>query len=118
MPPACIHQAAKERLNGWYTTTTAKSVFLLMCKDVSHQQRSTHGTLRPTATRCPQRTPFVDSTEMALILGEPHTVVHPVLGNLLAEGVDGRMSLDTAHLPSSEKYFLTAKGIRHETLTN
>ena len=35
-------------------------------------------------------TPFVDSTELALILGEPHA---------------------TAHLPSSQRYHLTAQGI-------
>ena len=30
------------------------------------------------------RTPFVDSTELALILGEPHATVHRTLADLLA----------------------------------
>ena len=57
------------------------------------------------------RTPFVDSTEMALILGEPHTTVHRTLADLLAEGIVGRVSHGTAHLPSSQRYHLTANGI-------
>ena len=58
------------------------------------------------------RTPFVDSTELALILGEPHTTVHRILADLLAEGIVGRVSHGTAHLPSSQRYFLTASGVR------
>ena len=58
------------------------------------------------------RTPFVDSTELALILGEPHATVHRTLSNLLAEGIVGRVSHGTAHLPSSQRYSLTANGIR------
>ena len=50
------------------------------------------------------RTPFVDSTELAGILGEPHSTVHRGLTGLLGHG--------TAHLPSSQRYYLTAKGIR------
>ena len=57
------------------------------------------------------RTPFVGSTELALILGEPHSTVHRTLADLLAEGIVGRMSHGTAHLPSSQRYHLTAKGI-------
>ena len=57
------------------------------------------------------RTPFVDSTELALILGEPHTTVHRTLAGLLAEGIVGRVSLGTTHLPSSLRCHLTAKGI-------
>ena len=57
------------------------------------------------------RTPFVDSTELAGILGEPHATVHRTLGNLLAEGIVGRVSHGTAHLPSSQRYHLTTKGI-------
>ena len=57
------------------------------------------------------RTPFVDSTELALILGEPHATVHRTLSNLLAEGIVGRVSHGTAHLPSSQRYHLTANGI-------
>ncbi len=58
------------------------------------------------------RTPFVDSTELALILGEPHTTVHRVLAGLLAEGIVGRVSHSTAHPPSSQRYHLTASGVK------
>ena len=58
------------------------------------------------------RTPFVDSAELALILGEPHATVHRALTGLLADGIIGRVSHGTAHLPSSQRYFLTANGIR------
>ena len=57
------------------------------------------------------RTPFVDSTELALILGEPHATVHRTLSSLLEEGIVGRVSHGTAHLPSSQRYHLTAQGI-------
>ena len=57
------------------------------------------------------RTPFVDSTELALILGEPHATVHRALASLLADGIAGRVSHGTAHLPSSQRYHLTAQGI-------
>ena len=56
-------------------------------------------------------TPFVDSTELALILGEPHATVHRTLDDLLAEGFVGRASNGTAHLPSSQRYQLTAQGV-------
>ena len=56
------------------------------------------------------RTPFVDSTELAGILGEPHATVHRALADLLAEGIVGRVSHGTAHLPSSQRYHLTAQG--------
>ena len=58
------------------------------------------------------RTPFVDSTELAGILGEPHATFHRTLTDLLAEGIIGRVSHGTAHLPSSRRYYLTANGIR------
>ena len=58
------------------------------------------------------RTPFVDSTELALILGEPHATVHRALAGLLANGVVGQVSHGTAHLPSIRRYYLTANGIR------
>ena len=57
------------------------------------------------------RTPFVDSPELALVLGEPHTTVHRTLAGLLADGIVGRVSHGTIHLPSSQRYHLTAKGI-------
>ena len=58
------------------------------------------------------RTPFVDSTELAGILGEPHATVHRTLAGLLAEGIVGRVSHGTAHLTSSQRYHLTANGVR------
>ena len=58
------------------------------------------------------RTPFVDSTELAIMLGEPRATVHHALAGLLAEGIAGRVSHGAAHLPSSQRYHLTAKGIR------
>ena len=58
------------------------------------------------------RMPFIDSAELAGILGEPHATVHRALAGLLAEGIVGRVSHGTAHLPSSHRYYLTAQGIR------
>ena len=58
------------------------------------------------------RTPFVDSAELARILGEAHATVHRALAGLLAEGIVGRVSHGTAYLPSSQRYHLTANGIR------
>ena len=57
------------------------------------------------------RTPFVDSAELALILGEPHATVHRALTELLAASIVGRFSHGTAHLPTSQRYHLTPKGI-------
>ena len=58
------------------------------------------------------RTPFVGSVELALMPGEPHATVHRTLANLLAEGNVGRVSHGAAILPSSQRYYLTANGIR------
>ena len=58
------------------------------------------------------RMPFVESVELALILGEPHSTVHRVLTDLLADGIVGRASHGTVHLPSSRRYYLTASGVR------
>ena len=58
------------------------------------------------------RMPFSDSAELAGILGEPHATVHRALTGLLADGNAGRVSHGTTHLPSSQRYFLTTKGIR------
>ena len=55
--------------------------------------------------------PFVESTELALILGQPHATVHRRLSELLADGIVGRVSHGTVHLPSSGRYCLTARGI-------
>ena len=61
------------------------------------------------------RTPFVDSAELASILGEPHATVHRALTGLLADGIVGRVSHGTAHLSSRQRYYLTANGIRQAT---
>ena len=61
------------------------------------------------------RTPFVESTELALILGEPHATVHRALTGLLADGIAERVNHGTVHLPSSGRYCLMAKGIRQAT---
>ena len=58
------------------------------------------------------RMPFIDSVELALILGEPRSTVHRVLTGLLADGIAGRVSHGTAHLPSSRRHYLTTSGIR------
>ena len=55
--------------------------------------------------------PFIDSVELALILGEPHSTVHRALTDLLADGIAGRVSHGTVHLPSSRRYYLTANGV-------
>ena len=57
------------------------------------------------------RMPFIDSTELALILGEPHATVHRWLTGLLDDRITGRVSHGTAHLPSSRRHYLTARGI-------
>ena len=57
------------------------------------------------------RTPFVDSAELARVLGEPHATVHRALSDLLTDGNAGRVSHGTAHLPSSQRYYLTPNGI-------
>ena len=59
--------------------------------------------------------PFIDSAELAGILGEPHATVHRALTGLLADGNAGRVSHGTAHLPSSQRYYLTTKGLRQAT---
>ena len=58
------------------------------------------------------RTPFVDSAELAGILGEPHATVHRALTGLLEDGIVRRVSHGSAYLPSSQRYFLTTQGIR------
>ena len=58
------------------------------------------------------RMPFIDSAELAGILGEPHATVHRALTGLLTDGIAGRVSHGTTHLPSSRRYYLAANGIR------
>ena len=55
--------------------------------------------------------PFIDSAELAGILGKPHATIHRGLSGLLADDIAGRVSHGTAHLPSSRRYYLTEKGI-------
>ncbi|MDE2937696.1 MAG: replication-relaxation family protein, partial [Chloroflexota bacterium] len=57
------------------------------------------------------RLPFIDAGELALVLGEPLATVHRTLTALLKDGLAGRASHGTAHLPSSHRYYLTKKGI-------
>ena len=45
------------------------------------------------------RMPFVESAELAGILGEPHATVHRALAEPHADGIVGRASHGTAHLP-------------------
>ena len=61
------------------------------------------------------RMPFADSAELTGILGEPHATVHRWLSDLLTDGVVGRVSHGIAHLPSSQRYFITANGLRKAT---
>ena len=49
------------------------------------------------------RMPFVDSAELAGVLGGAHATVHRALTDLLADGI--------ALLPSCWRYYLTANGI-------
>ncbi len=56
--------------------------------------------------------PFVESTELALILGEPHATVHRHLTDLLTDGIVGKINHGTVHLPSSHRYHLTSQGIK------
>ena len=63
------------------------------------------------------RTPFVDSTELAGLLGEPHATLHRTLTGLLAAGIVGRVSQGTANLPSSQRYYLKAQGVRKAAST-
>ena len=51
-------------------------------------------------------------SELAGIQGEPHSTIYRALTGLLTEGIAGRVSNGTAHLPSSQRYFITANGIR------
>ena len=54
--------------------------------------------------------PLIDTAELALITGEAHATVHRALTGLLVDGIVGRVSHGTAHLPSSQRYYMTAKG--------
>ena len=62
--------------------------------------------------RCLSRMPLIDSLELAGILGKPPATVHRTLASLLSKGIVARVSHGTTKLPSSRRYFLTAKGVR------
>ena len=57
------------------------------------------------------RMPFIDTAEPAMISGEAHVAIHRGRAALLDEGIAGRVSHGTAHLPSSRRYHLTRKGV-------
>ena len=57
------------------------------------------------------RMPFVDTAELTMILGEAHVAIHRGLAGLLDDGIVGRVSHGTAHLSSSKRHYLTAKGV-------
>ena len=57
------------------------------------------------------RMPLVDTAELAMVLGEAHVAVHRGLAGLLDDGIVGRASHGTAHLSSSQRHYLTAKGV-------
>ncbi len=61
--------------------------------------------------------PFIDSAELSRVLGETHATVHRALTGLLADSIAGRVGHGAAHLPSSGRYHLTAKGIREAART-
>ena len=58
------------------------------------------------------RMPFVDTMELAGIVGEPLSTIHRSLTGLLSNGIAGRVSHGTTYLPSSQRYYLTANGVR------
>ena len=51
------------------------------------------------------------TAELAGILSEAHATVHRALTGLLADRIVGRVSHGAAHLPTSQRYYLTANGI-------
>ncbi len=57
------------------------------------------------------RMPFINTLELAVILGEAYATVHRALSGLLADGTAGRVNHGTVHLPTSGRWFLTARGI-------
>ena len=59
------------------------------------------------------RMPFIDTAELADVLGEAHATVHRALTGLLADGIVGRMSHGT-HPPTVEPEILP-DGQWHQT---
>ena len=58
------------------------------------------------------RMPLADTAELAMITGEAHVAIHRGLAGLLSDGIAGRASHGTPHLASSNRYYLTRKGVR------
>ena len=54
---------------------------------------------------------FIDTAELAGTLGESPATIHRALSGQQADGIVGRVSHGTTHLPSSQRYYLTANGI-------
>ena len=54
--------------------------------------------------------PFVDSKELAGILGEAHATVHRSLTDLVSDAIAGRVSHGTAHLPSRPEILPDGQG--------
>ena len=57
------------------------------------------------------RMPFIDTAELAGILGESPATIHRALSGQQADGIVGRVRHGTTHLPSSQRYYLTSNGI-------
>ena len=55
--------------------------------------------------------PFIDTAELAGVLGEASATVPRALTGLLSDRIVGRVSHGTAQLPSSQRCYLTANGI-------
>ena len=84
----------------YYPTPTLVSIFpILPQSPTDSYSTSSAGCLSAT------------QPELAGILGEAHATIHRSLADLLAGGIVGRVSHGTAHLPSSQRYHLTANGI-------
>ena len=72
---------------------------------------STYGHVRPTATSLPQPDAICRYGGDGSHLGRGPRDGAPRPGQLLADGIAGRVSHGTTHLPSSRRYYLTARGI-------
>ena len=82
-----------------------------LCRTSLHHYASTMTISERQLLDALSRTPFVNSADLAGILGEPHTTVHRTLTDLMTDGIVSCVSHGTAYLPSSQRYLLTANGI-------
>ena len=57
------------------------------------------------------RLPFIAEEELARILGEDELLTHEALRDIFRAGIVGRVSHGAAHLDSSQRYYLTSRGI-------